>query len=1041
MKFSWFVVVLCALVSNVFAGPAMAETAVIDQSFEDTDFFKTDAVSREIQAPAAGGRWSGFDGKNFTIVNAGDDGRGQALKITRVSSGMLSVRAENPPPANRTAVVRLNVRVGPANATSAAIRFRNSQQDLTVGEVRFEADSKVAGYIKGARHFGVRTTPEAWQNLTLTFSPNAESFEIYNTLLNGERVRGLAIPFENNVPIDTIEFYTYPATDEQQENTVLLGGVHVSYEDGSSLTGRENVLLSAYDTRASVVAADGATRDVAWLNDGDVSGVSAQTLSGLPATLLFDLAQPVTVSTVRLFSGNAEYADNPSGDVSVTDFTVEGLVLASGQWRELIQVADAPGFEASGAAGNEGFFVARDFEPIEISKLRLRINDSNDTGRRADPEAREPRSAIVREVELYTHAAVGNSRKQLGGVLEAEFSLPAYRDQPTAFLHAVLDPAIADGLEVEVNVRERHTGAIPQPGRRVALKPGENRIGFEIADWADGEYRAELRASGAGAPVGGSFARLLRINRVEQPTPPATPEALTGKKMFFPDAWYLSSHENLAFELVPPEVHRVGRTFLKPGRLVQLGQSIGFSPDGKLVVTFRDMNRAWDVESVELHYATADLANLDHWEVHHGKPAHIDTTPAPLTHGGKPTGSSGITHSFGQDQKFRFYEKEKDGPVRLDELVLQHVGYKKVDWGVMQPQQQSTWLLWKKGDEWLILQKTPFLQDGLSSDEFEAPNNSNDNFAGQWISDDGKTFYYVRARLLKRYAPFVARYDNLWQAARILTVFSTQDGLEWEQRYFPLPDEADGPTAQHYGAGIYTVPAGNGLMIAYALPYSARMQQMHVEVYYSWNGGAWNRVSGHVPWVPPGKPGDWNFGLTNMHKPVVERDGTLYHLIGWGAEIPHFGGEMLYSDAEVEQIDGAYLEKRYANRGLTEWPYFDYYGSYDKLADALKGYGITPGVMTYRRDGWWALSAGDETAGFTTRPVTASRGLTANAVITGGGYIEFTLRDEAGHPMEGYTTRLTEGEGTDLPVFDSLPTQPFTVSAELRNAQLFTLNF
>lgn len=1038
MKAFLFVLGFAVLLVFGIGDEARGQTVLMHQDFEDAALFKADGIARHIEVP--GGQWDGFDGRNFSIIEAAQDEGGRALKITRVSSGLLALKTLTTPPNDRAVVAHFRMYVGPANETAAVIRFRNAERDLTIGEIRFGIHGKIAGYIRGKRHFGLRNFPNEWQDLELRFSPNAEHFEIYNTGPDGKRHKGDPIPYENNVPIDVIEFINYPSPVEGKDNTILVGSVNVSYENVSSLVNRENILLSAYDTKAFVVSADGQARGADRLNDGDWTGASSETITELPGTLLFNLAQPALVSTVRMFSGDKDYVKYPSGEVAVTDFLLEGFSTASGQWRELVTVEDTLGFEASGATGHEDFFVVRDFEAIEVSQLRVTILDSNDTGRRADPDARPAKSAIVREVEVYTRHAVANTRKQLGNVLQAEFFVPVYRDQETASLSAVLDESFSDGIEVEIKIRERHTGVIPRPAWRVTLAPGENRIDFDISDWVTGEYRTELRASGTDAPVGGAFARLLRIDRVEPPAELQTLGDFTGQKIFLPDNRYLASHDAaLKFTQVQPRVHRVGRPFLKPDKAIQLGDQIGFTSGGKLMVGFRDMNRVWDKKSSATHYAMADLSDLDQWEISDIRPTDFDTTPSALQHGVKSNGSSsgGVGGSFGDGERFRFYDREKDGPIVLSEMVVQHTGYKKVDWGVIQPPQQSTWLLWKKGDTWLILQDKPFLQDGMSSEEFEAPNNSNDNFAGQWISEDGKTFYYVRGRLLKRYPPFIARYDNLWSVARMLTVFSTQDGLTWEQRYFPPPVESDGPTAQHYGARIYSVPDANGLMISYTLAYSAYKQQMHLELYYSWDGAMWQRMAEHEPWIAPGQPDDWNFGATTLHPPVVERDGLMYHLIGWGSALPHFAEPKDYSG----QPDGSRLEQRYGPRNLTDWPYFNHYGSYAKLAEALGGYGYTPGVMITRKDGWWALTAGDTEGQFTTRPMTASASLTVNARVFDAGYIKVALLGEDGTPLDGYVMELRADDDTVLPIFAHLPSVPFCVSVTMKNAELYTLNF
>ncbi len=987
-------------------------------------------------ADSPGGVWSGLDNHNFQLVPDPVDPAGKVLRITRRTPGILSVRTANPTPPERNTVFSFRARPGKTDESTCAIRFLNRKDNAVVATVLFDRDNVIAATVRGSGHFALRSVPENWQSCRIEFKPGSPTFEIYRQLEDGRWLKGNPVPFENNLPVDQVEFITVPAASGSL-NECHIDDIRLGIEDSSSLAGRDNVLSSANDC---VAAAEG--KAAGKLIDGDVSGESQCVLT-LPAVMEFALPAATLVSSFRLFSGNVDYAANPSGEMSAVEYKLEALSAASGQYREIARRDHVPGVKKGAVPGNADFFDQFDFAPLEVSGLRLTILDSNDTGKRADVNARPAKSVIVREAELYTRDAAAGNRRSLGQVLAAEFRLPVYRDQKEAQLIAVL-PADAEPLTVEIGVKERHTGAIPMESFRVTLQPGENRVPLAIADWPNGEYRTLLRSAGSAAPVRGEFARLLRIDRIPSFVPGNAAVAMTGKRMFFPDDRYLAKVDDLAFGVEPPAALPVGKPFLAKDEMIQLGSGIGFDAEGRLVVEFNSMNREWAPESLKTRHAVR--RSDGGWEIVPGHAPQLGGIDQTRQRAHKLSGGGAtIGYSFGSKHAVRFYDPAQDGPVKLDELVVQYVGYKPVDWGVIKPQPQSTWVMWPRNGELLLLSRKPFLVDNIASEEFEDPTNSNDNFAGQWLSPDKKTFFYVRGRLLKRYPPFIARYDNLWQIARILTVFSTQDGLNWEQHYFALPDENDPPTAQHYGASIFDAADGNGLMFAYAMPYSALHQQYHCELYYSWDGRAWRRLAGHRPWIPPGKPGDWNFGLVNIHNNIAEKDGKLYELIGWAAMGPHFSGDVLYSQKLTDELDGAALEKRYGKRDMANWPYFkEYYGGdYGKLAAALKEYGSTPGVMVYRVNGYCPLSASADAVGtLITRPVTAGGGMRANLKVASGGYAEFRLRDAAtGAPLPGYEKRFEAVDAVSQPIFEQLPATPFQVECAMKNGKLYTLDF
>ena len=294
--------------------------------------------------------------------------------------------------------------------------------------------------------------------------------------------------------------------------------------------------------------------------------------------------------------------------------------------------------------------------------------------------------------------------------------------------------------------------------------------------------------------------------------------------------------------------------------------------------------------------------------------------------------------------------------------------------------------------------------------------------------------------MLRRYPPFIDRYDNLWPVSRILTVFSTQDGLNWKRHYYSLPDETDPPNMQHYGSSLYRAPKGNDLMVGFMSPYDAHTQQYDVEITWSWNGEDWHRFDGHPRWIPnstvPDKPA---FGIINMHDNIVEKDGVIYHEIGWATCMPHFAGDNTSAPGRGGQLTGEEVRKTNEKRGVsTSWPYWSHYGSWDKLAEAWNTVTSTCGVAVYRKGGLFGAVAGKTAASFVTRPMSAKGKLTANIKVNAGGTAKFSLLGKDGKVI---ATKELSGDGVALPLFDTLPDGDFRIKADLKDAVLYTLNF
>ncbi len=968
---------------------------------------------------------SGINNREFALAEK--DGR-QTMQVTRLGRAQCTFALKGEVPPGREQLFSLCFRTGPADTSVIAFALRNQRADQTVAAFRIQARGTVLAVHNSRKGFGAaRYAQDQWQELRLRLVPGQATYRIEVRQPNGQWQGIRDIPKDHDLPVDAVVVANYPS-GKTTPNVTWLDRLALTTEPGRSVANRENVALAANDAVASV-RENGAARPAPFLNDGLLDRRNAQMLR-LPATLEIELPTPQTVSTARLYSGVAAYRGNPSGECAATHAKVEVLSLASGQWREVADPAAADGDTPEGA------FLQADFPPLAVRALRITITESTDTGRRASGPA-PWRGVLVREVALHADAVSASTTNLLANKLEAEFRLPVYRDQPRAQLYAILDASIPS-LEVELSFRERFDGRAPAPPRRVRLHPGTNVVPVDIHGWPDGEYRCGIRAAGANQPVKGEIGRLLRINHVDEPPPPADPAEVTGQKLFFPDGRYLQDSYWLRFETGRAETHRVGRAFLDPGHLIQLGSSLAFLPDGRIVVRYRTMPRNWDAKAARERHAIASLQDLDHWELHEGPPppeAKPATTPLARAHANAYTGGADAIPK----DRIAFYDPDKDGPIPLDQIRVQYAGYRKLDWGVLQVPPQSTWVLWKRPDgSYRIVGRQPLLQDNISSGEFEALTDSNDNHAGQWLSPDGKTLFFMRGHLLRRYPPFQAKYDNLGPICRILTIFSTQDGIHWKRHYAALPDEQDPPTAQHYGSSIYQIPGGNGLMIAYTYNYSALHQNWNVELNYSWDGRRWHRSPDRRPWVPLGAPGEWNFGHTTYHNQFATLDGWTYHLVGWGSEGPHFSGDFTYRQQSIDTLDADALARHFQGRDLEKWPYFSHYGSLGKLAAAIKTMGITPGITKFREDGWFALAADQEPGTFTTRRLRASGTLAANLEIAPGGHFEIQLLDPDGAILA--TKRLQQG-GRSCPLFDHLPATPFQLRATMRNTRLYTLEF
>ena len=587
------------------------------------------------------------------------------------------------------------------------------------------------------------------------------------------------------------------------------------------------------------------------------------------------------------------------------------------------------------------------------------------------------------------------------------------------------------------------------------LPPGRSDIYYDLKELPNGEYLTRVIDNSApAAKRHGTLERLLRLRT--SPPCEATPwKEVTGQKIFFPDGFYLASSENLDF--VPSVAEKHLAVHGVPGeddRWVYYAESIFLDQDGRIRINYHTLNRLWQTASTRSYNAVVLDDTLERWEISEGAASVPPQGPQPMDNLPPSAARPDWQPKPGPDGKiaYHFYDAEKDGPVKLNQINLDMVspaapgtvGYQKYDWKILKPTACTIWPIWYKAPgEAVILSRTPLVDTFPTPGTLEPPNSGSDLGFGQWLSDDGKTLYMGHGRHLIRYMPYVARYDNLHDRARIVAVWRTTDGLHWEQNYVAPPTDSKPPADQSYGGGHFRVHDGAGLRVGLFNRYNAYCQQISWELIYSWDGFRWTRYQDKAEFMPNGPLGDCFHGGGEVVAKAVEKDGKCYHLMCWINDHYHFQSEIVHGNNPTASIFTAdYMKRRYEPRHLEEWPFFQKHfgGSWEKLAEHTRNATSGIGVMVYRKDGYFAATAGDREARLVTTPFTAKGALKANAVIDEGGHLKARLLKD-GKPLEGYEREVSPCDGMEIPLFDRLPAGEFQVEITMKNARLYTLQF
>lgn len=1010
----------------------------IQQCFDDDTLFKPGQIVGNGDADAVTGAWTGQKEPAFEIVTAPVRSAPYALRITRVDTlrRLLLFRTE-PLPAKHNFTVSFWAHADLRSSLGLFLYGDREAHGTPAGGISLVDQCRLRLYnpaLPGVDKWvltGQRAPQSAWFRCQLRVDVVQQLYWLVLTTEAGQTTESEPFPFLTDSPVQALQFLNVPPAG----NSVVIDDVEVTYERAaaSTVSGRHNWAPEGTLDRPEL-------RQIA-----DANRETGVTLARDAATFDLELKTNSPVDLIRIYSGRRD------GSGRVAACQIQGH-NAAGQ-APLLVSKDMVSRSDDGKDYAE--YAVR---PDMLSSLAFKLYG-------ADGE----QEVFLREVEVYSPpippASVRDSA--FAKLVYGEFRLPVYENQELARLHLFNVRDDGKTCRVGVTLTERFGGTLVVPTRDVDLPPGETTVEFPVATLANGSYIAtvEDRSSVSGPFSGGRFRRLLRVQHLVPFTNPPV-HHLTGKRLFFPDDHYLARYHNLSFRSCKGRVVQAVEPTAKSADFTQLGRQIYFDEEGKLNVTFRRLDRRWMRESKDRDFvATATSDALDTWVVKPLQgPLSIPPQGAAVWDPDPPQAKPDwrVKQLDGQPVPLRFYDPETDGKVILNQVAVRRTSRSAagtvmqgtdLDWSAIQPLGGSVWPVWFKAPGvGLVLRRESLLQEMPSIiGDMEDPKAANDNWGGQFLSDDGTTLTYIHANVLRRFPPFNAPWDNLAKCSRILTVYRTTDGINFERSYMALPDEREPPASQHYGATIRRAARGDGLRLAYLLRYRAYTQQIDTVISYSWDGVRWDRFCGGEPLAANGPHGSSSAGHIMPGGAAVERNGKVYLIIQRMGGIYHFQSEVANSrtDETIGDVTAAWMKDHYGPRQLAECPLFAEFGSWEKLAEHTRNTGVGVGVLIYRKDGLFCVEGTDQPGEFLTEPIVAAGALQVNAEIATGGFLRLELKDAAGDLLPDYSgphaVQIGPGDYLDTPVRfgtqDRMPAGTYRIQATMVGTKLYTITF
>ncbi len=649
-------------------------------------------------------------------------------------------------------------------------------------------------------------------------------------------------------------------------------------------------------------------------------------------------------------------------------------------------------------------------------------------------------TALVRVALMPAHA---DDVQGLAERIHAEWQLPVSLNRDVASLVLVRTIPGETPLSLTVTFAEKTTGAEPAEPMAVRL-PRDTRqteVRVQIGDWPDGEY---LTTISEGIGNAASLVRVLRKQTIPAPGVPDEPQEVRGLTMLFVDDWHVHQREGLTRRVHPAQTFPVTSGMLGKDRPHQNPTELSFASDGTAIMRFYTMDR----RRRNHVWWTARSRDLVQWDL---EKSSVRPDGADEGAGSKVQVPWRWHDPAGKKARYRLYDPLVDGPVSLREVHVQYSGWspKPTQWGPVDIAPRSTYPIWRKSEtDYVVLTPNPLTTDNhrFTDNDPGEWSDSNDNWGGQWLSADGKTLHFCQARVIPRHDPFRVPYDNI-PGSRLLVVWSTRDGLNWQPTYLSAPDGDDPQGLQSYGAyGFWA--EGKRLRLAYLWVYDQVRQQVDLELAYSRDSLLWHRFAGAPKLVENGPIGSWNFGLVApLTAPPLVRGDYVYYLLR-SLNRPHF---FLWNGLGPKPVDAQFIQKRLGGPdGLARWPFWKEFGSWQALADHLNSGSFTVGIMRHRRDGWVSLGASAEAGSLVTKVLTGGETLCINARTRADGAIHIEVLNADGEPLADYcgaNTATFSGDCTKQRVtwkdgsVTQLPAQPVRLRLRLQQADIFALQF
>ena len=616
--------------------------------------------------------------------------------------------------------------------------------------------------------------------------------------------------------------------------------------------------------------------------------------------------------------------------------------------------------------------------------------------------------------------------------IQVEFVQPVYRNCKDADLAIVL-PEGDTHRKAEVEVLGRDDKPVLKCSFR--LKDGFNYYDLRNAgELADGRYPVVVSFGDT------AYHRLLRVEHV--PEIEAPDSAIEERTLLFtPDKYVVKeATRNFKVKLTQAEAHRVWSSD-RPEVVYVVSNGVYKAEDGSFIGTGTEFTYSkWQL------YGEPSYPFVARAEKPEGPYVQIDEAPARAADSFKDVFTSsfalscilGVNVNGDSKEKYELYDPARHGTYRLEDVrMIQNM--EPHDYGCVKAGYRTYWTIvtTSTGDK-VFLSDKPVFRDvpDYKGDLYDDGFMTNDNFGNSWYSADSTRLYLARGQTVRRSAPYDVPYDLLPNCSRILTVYSTTDGINWDYVHtLTSSGPYDTPYSQQYGGGIY-YNAAAGLYICFIEDYDSDMQRVSIDLEYGRDGvNFYDFPDNDTGFLVADGLEDFYFCAHGVGHDVISHDGKYYQSCIISMSYPHCSAEPLFLHDRYQDLEDDDYEKVFKDRGMKEkLPYFDEVGGWKGLLQQLRDGECVATIMSYRADGWFYVDAGKKPVRFTTNEIVGGGMLNVNAAVAEDGTMTVELLD-GGKVLE--KAEIT-GDAIRIPAFE-VPEGEYSVRIRMKNAKLYAM--